>query len=186
MKRFKAAKGAGHGYLGFKNFDRACEKLLNYSSQQVRRIAAGQPTPPKKKIVNHLTPAAKKAREINANVKEATAASEEVKQVSNLESQALMNVTHQEATPYGDILLAADKLARACLTDDVIEIRHLAKVYLAMRPTVTQAQVVIHDPVKKNKGFNNFEGKGQVGITIVFEEEFDVITKMTRASSVHA
>ena len=139
--RFKDEKKAGRPYLGFTNFERACDQKLHYCAKQVRRIANGQPTPTKStKPVNHLTPAAKLARKLKAerNAKLDAAADQHQEEVdeSNDESQALMNVPYPEPVPYGDILAAADKLASAVLNGDD-DIVGLAKIYLAMRPTRT-------------------------------------------------
>jgi hypothetical protein len=96
MNRFKAEKKAGRHYLGFKDFDRACGTILHYSSKQVRRIAIGQPTPPKP-TVKHETEEEKASREakqqLNARIDLEARLLREEREASNQESASLINET---------------------------------------------------------------------------------------------
>lgn len=44
LVRFSAAKATGKPYFGHTDFNKFCPAVLNYSSKQVRNIAAGNPT----------------------------------------------------------------------------------------------------------------------------------------------
>lgn len=96
MNRFKAEKKAGRHYLGFKDFDRACDNVLHYSSKQVRRIAIGQPTPPKP-TVKHETEEEKASREakqrLNARIELEALRLREEREASNQESSSLISET---------------------------------------------------------------------------------------------
>ena len=92
LKRFKKAKKDKQEFHGFKNLTRACPALTGYSSQQVRNLAAGTPTPVKKASVKQLTPAEKLARHEAQKLQDkldlATARAVAVRNASNVESQA--------------------------------------------------------------------------------------------------
>jgi len=99
MKRFKTAKRNGKDFHGYKDFDRAAERLTGYSGRQVRNLAAGTPTPIKKASVKQLTPAEKLARleaeRLQDNIDIATARAVAVRNASNVESQTVQ----KEAPP---------------------------------------------------------------------------------------
>ena len=92
LKRFKKAKKDKQEFHGFKNLVRACPVLTGYSSQQVRNLAAGTPTPIKKAVAKPLTPAEKLARHesrlLQDKIDLETARAVAARNASNIESQA--------------------------------------------------------------------------------------------------
>ncbi|MGD0908544.1 MAG: hypothetical protein ABSA96_13255 [Candidatus Acidiferrales bacterium] len=90
--RYRAEKRAGRAYLGFKDYDRLCEAKLHYSGKQARRIENGEPTPPKKPVLNPVSPERlaflKKQREDQAIADAAVEAAFEARERANKENLA--------------------------------------------------------------------------------------------------
>jgi hypothetical protein len=92
IERFKKAKKEKKDFHGFTDFNRAAERLTGYSGRQVRNLAAGTPTPPKKAVAKRLTEAEKitrdEARKLQEEQDIAEAQRQAARNRSNAESQA--------------------------------------------------------------------------------------------------
>ncbi|MGA7792803.1 MAG: hypothetical protein WCA19_07155 [Candidatus Acidiferrales bacterium] len=97
IERFKKAKKEKQDFHGFTDFNRAAERLTGYSGRQVRNLAAGTPTPPKKAVANRLTEAEKITRDETRKLQEEQDIAEAQRQAarnrSNAESQAAQKKT---------------------------------------------------------------------------------------------
>jgi hypothetical protein len=102
LKRFKKAKKEKKDFHGFKNLTRACPVLTGYSSQQVRNLAAGTPTPVKRVAPKQLTAAEQIRRDAARKLQEkqdvADAISEAARNRSNAESRTAL-ARQQEVSP---------------------------------------------------------------------------------------
>jgi len=92
IERFKKAKKEKKDFHGFTDFNRAAERLTGYSGRQVRNLAAGTPTPPKKAVAKRLTEAEKitrdEARKLQEEQDIAEAQRQAARNRSNAESQS--------------------------------------------------------------------------------------------------
>ena len=135
LRRFKAAKKEKKDFHGFKNLTRACPVLTGYSSQQVRNLAAGTPTPIKKATFKPLSAAEKlarnEARKLQDQVDLAAARAEASRNLSNAESHAAQTETPSAVivpvVPFSQKDVSELKERRAKAASDRLEMDDSAK-----------------------------------------------------------
>jgi hypothetical protein len=124
IERFKKAKKEKKDFHGFTDFNRAAERLTGYSGRQVRNLAAGTPTPPKKAVAKRLTEAEKitrdEARKLQEEQDIAEAQRQAARNRSNAESQAAQRET---ASPVSAIAVVGIS------QQDVNELKDFKKVH---------------------------------------------------------
>jgi hypothetical protein len=136
LRRFKAAKKEKKDFHGFKNLTRACPVLTGYSSQQVRNLAAGTPTPIKKATFKPLSAAEKfarnEARKLQDQVDLASARAVASRNLSNAESHAAQTETPSAVVvlpvvPFSQKDVSELKERRAKAASDRLEMDDSAK-----------------------------------------------------------